>query len=625
MIIQSIKHRYETIEEQAGKNGWVYYQAYRDGEDSSELYDIAAAQERNRIPELIPVVMELERNTVFSDFEEAIQEENRMILVFQSHPGERLSSLMEHGMGRRERYDAAGKALERCLAYQIPEKHMADLLDITRIKIDEYNEVFLDYRMPWDSSGKTLREAWKELLETLFSQERADGLYPEIEAYLSEYLAQEGAGGGNEAILLYQEYVGLLPAVMEEREKEEAVQEEKKEDRTFKDWVKQHKKELILCARLLAAACLILLCIIFAPILWRKTVFPVIQSRYLVKEMADRSAETLGYSGKVRLLSEDGENTVFAGILEDGKKTGFGTEWDQDGRLIYEGTYQDGLYEGSGTRYYPNGQISFQGTFSMGKEEGSGIAYDETGQILYDGTLSHGMYDGEGCVYWNGEMIYDGELKNGLYDGEGKQYAPGKGMLVYEGSFVKGLYEGEGKKYNPDTGFLQYEGNFRSGKYDGAGKEYDEKESLRYEGEFRLGVYHGTGTYYDTATGLVIVEGNFRGGQLAATIEEIEAAKAERDKRLKEITGEDEEVPAEESGEEDNQGESGTEDIGEEEYEAEDGQREASEDDMTEDEKGGSQVQQGEDDKNESRQSEGREGASDVPADEVGPGAYLTY
>ncbi len=310
-------------------------------------------------------------------------------------------------------------------------------------------------------------------------------------------------------------------------------------------------------------AFIIAVLILVLPVLYLKFLHPVIRSNFLTATMVVNSAEMVGYSGKVQLLSNSGGPVLYRGPLADGRITGQGKLYDYEGNLAYQGAFLMEQYEGSGQTFWPGGKTRYAGSFAGNRYEGRGTLYNEDGSLLYEGSFAAGLYDGEGILYQNGSvlyrggfkagqmagegklysgslvvyeggfadgafggagreydpvagrLIYDGAYVAGKYEGQGRQFDAASGMLTYEGGFYQGSYEGAGKSYDPQTQLPLYEGGFRAGRHDGEGVEYDPAlGAVIYRGGFLLGFYHGAGIQYDPATGFVTAAGQYRNGQL---------------------------------------------------------------------------------------------------------------
>lgn len=301
----------------------------------------------------------------------------------------------------------------------------------------------------------------------------------------------------------------------------------------------------------------LILIALLLPVVYLYYLHPIVESKFLTKEMYVNATEMMGHTGNVRLLSNETGTVLYEGAMEEGRITGDGTLYDTDKNLVYQGTFLLEMYEGIGESYYPSGQVEYVGTFSKNKYEGQGILYTVGGSIKYEGEFQGGLYNGNGKIYYDngtlmfegtfengkptgngtlyeasgaalyegdlehgnpagtgtlydedGTIMYEGDLKNGKPEGLGTMYQDGK--ILYYGNFIDGKMNGEGQIYT--DGRILYEGNFSNDNYSGSGKLYDLVTlELLYDGEFVAGKYSGAGRLYDSK-GILKYDGEFYEG-----------------------------------------------------------------------------------------------------------------
>lgn len=70
---------------------------------------------------------------------------------------------------------------------------------------------------------------------------------------------------------------------------------------------------------------------------------------------------------------------------------------------------------GKGSQYYPNGMIKFKGEWMNGKRHGYGYEYDEFGNPVYEGQWKNDLPHGRGCYYENGKKRFKGRWINGYH------------------------------------------------------------------------------------------------------------------------------------------------------------------------------------------------------------------
>lgn len=266
-------------------------------------------------------------------------------------------------------------------------------------------------------------------------------------------------------------------------------------------------------------------------------IWPWMESRWFTARIYELDAKAETYTGRVELYYDEAlENLSFAGRLENGVKTGRGTEYHENGVAAFEGTFADGLYTGEGTLRDEAGNVLYEGGFQGGLYEGTGRLYVDNA-LVYEGEFAQGLYDGEGKLYEGGQLVYEGDFAAGQRTGQGKAYEDS--ALVYEGGFQDGLYSGSGRLYYADgtvraecatfadglidgacvlyyeNGQTKYEGTFSQGEASGQGTLYAEDGTLRYQGGFSQGVYSGAGALY--LEGGARVEGTFAAGAVTGT------------------------------------------------------------------------------------------------------------
>ncbi|MGI5883645.1 MAG: hypothetical protein ACOX83_01610 [Candidatus Spyradocola sp.] len=263
-------------------------------------------------------------------------------------------------------------------------------------------------------------------------------------------------------------------------------------------------------------------------------IWPWMESRWFTARMYELDAKAETYTGRVELYSDaELEHLSFAGRLEEGVKTGRGTEYYENGVISFEGTFVDGLYSGEGTLRNEDGNVLYEGGFLEGLYSGEGSLYADNA-LLYEGEFAQGLYEGEGKLYAGGQLVYEGDFVAGRRTGQGKAYEDG--ALVYEGGFQDDAYSGAGSLYYADgtlraecatfangmidgacvlyyeDGQIKFEGNFSQGEASGQGTLYDETGNRTYYGGFEAGLKSGTGTEY-YADGRKEYEGGFVQGQ----------------------------------------------------------------------------------------------------------------
>ena len=212
-------------------------------------------------------------------------------------------------------------------------------------------------------------------------------------------------------------------------------------------------------------------------------------------------------SGVMQKYDRDGK-LEFEGKLIDGQGSGIyynndyndKRKWYEGGIVFSEGSrtrlgnnffdshYIDDVYpSGYGKQYNRDGKLKFEGKYSYGRRNGYGKAYDGNGNLILEGEFINNHFTNGYLKEYDdiGNVIKEGEYKNGRFNGRIKHYSSRTGKLIFEGEGTKMdfLFTGRVKKYN-DNGNLTFEGTYVDDKRNGYGKAYDGNGNLIFEGAY---------------------------------------------------------------------------------------------------------------------------------------------
>ena len=233
---------------------------------------------------------------------------------------------------------------------------------------------------------------------------------------------------------------------------------------------------------ILLAIGVVLLALLIYFVIW-----PFLLRTFFTARLWQDDPELETWSGRVVIYYDEAKkNPRYSGTLQDGLLQGRGTEYDEDGLLVYEGNFVDGLYDGTGSRYEA-GVLVYQGDFSAGTANGMGTAYSD-GVMCYEGAFVNGLYEGEGTEYnADGSVRYKGSFAGGLYDGTGTRFLDNGDQIQAE--FTAGAANGAIQWYR--SGKLWYDGGADDLTPDGFGTLYAESGDPVYAGEFDQGTLDG--------------------------------------------------------------------------------------------------------------------------------------
>lgn len=248
-----------------------------------------------------------------------------------------------------------------------------------------------------------------------------------------------------------------------------------------------------------------------AAALFATTLYPWMEGRFWVPSIQLNSAKMASYSGPARIKNEVG-TIIYTGDVAEGRITGYGTQYDTEGELVYRGQFQDASYEGQGA-LYAGGVLRYEGGFSQNLYSGQGKEYDENGALIYQGGFLEGARSGLGMEYRpdTHTLRYRGHYADGQRQGSGAAYEEDGVTISYQGEFAQGMYEGPGRLY--ENGTLRYQGQFVRGQFEGVGILYDRQGVPVYEGEFIAGNRQGAGTVFDSL-GAELFSGTFLDGSV---------------------------------------------------------------------------------------------------------------
>lgn len=245
--------------------------------------------------------------------------------------------------------------------------------------------------------------------------------------------------------------------------------------------------------------------------LFTTVLYPWMEGRFWVPSITLNSSKMASYTGPAKVKNDVG-TIIYAGDVAAGRLTGYASQYDTEGELVYTGQFLDASYEGQGS-LYQDGILRYEGSFSQNLFSGQGREYDENGSLIYQGSFAGGVRSGLGMEYRadTHTLCYHGAFVDGQREGTGVAYEADGITEAYRGEFAQGLYEGAGRLY--ENGVLRYQGQFVRGLYEGIGILYDDRGDPVYEGEFTAGERQGAGTVYDSL-GAELFSGTFLDGNV---------------------------------------------------------------------------------------------------------------
>jgi len=148
-----------------------------------------------------------------------------------------------------------------------------------------------------------------------------------------------------------------------------------------------------------------------------------------------------------------------------GRKQGFWTKKDTEGKLIYQATFKDDKPVGEMKRFHPNGKLKAVMNFTAGTDESDAQLFDERGKLI-----AKGKYSGQKKI---GEWTY-------LLDSK----------VVSTETYLDGQKNGISKRFYK-TGELLEESNWQNDKLNGIYRTYFQDGKAFLECNYSQGLRHG--------------------------------------------------------------------------------------------------------------------------------------
>jgi len=205
------------------------------------------------------------------------------------------------------------------------------------------------------------------------------------------------------------------------------------------------------------------------------------------------------------LIAQNTVNQVDA----QGRKQGFWTKKDTEGKLVYQATFKDDQPVGEMKRFHPNGKLKAVMNFAEGTEELDAQLFDERGKLIAKGKYSGQKKTGEWTYLLDSKVVSTETYINGQKNGTSKRfYKTGElleesnwqndklngiyrtyfqdGKPFLECNYSQGLRHGAFKTWFPN-GTLELDAIYTNEARDKDWKYYSESGELLYTLKFELG------------------------------------------------------------------------------------------------------------------------------------------
>lgn len=167
---------------------------------------------------------------------------------------------------------------------------------------------------------------------------------------------------------------------------------------------------------------------------------------------------------------------------ELGRKQGFWTKKDVDGKIVYQATFKDDQPVGEMKRFHSNGKLMAVMNFKEGTDISEAQLFDENGKLIAQGEYSGQKKTGEWTYILDSKVTSTETYLNGLKSGISKRFYPG-GELLEESNWQNDKLHGIYRSYFQD-GKLYLECNYTNGQRNGKFKTCFPNGSLEMDANY---------------------------------------------------------------------------------------------------------------------------------------------
>lgn len=188
-------------------------------------------------------------------------------------------------------------------------------------------------------------------------------------------------------------------------------------------------------------------------------------------------------------------------IDSQGRKQGFWTKKDAEGKLLYQATFKNDKPVGEMKRFHPNGKIKAVLNFIESSELSDVQLFDEGGHLIARGKYLEQKKTGEWNYFLDAKIVSTENYLNGLKNGVSIRYYQ-TGEVLEESNWKDDLLEGVYKSYFQD-GKIYMECNYSKGMRNGPFKTRFVDETVELDAFYTGDLKDKNWLYYDK-TGVVM-------------------------------------------------------------------------------------------------------------------------
>ena len=194
-----------------------------------------------------------------------------------------------------------------------------------------------------------------------------------------------------------------------------------------------------------------------------------------------------------------------------GRKQGFWTKKDADGKLIYQATFKDNKPVGEMKRFHPNGKLKAVMIFAEGSELSDAKLFDERGSQIAQGKYAGQEKTDEWSYLLDSKLVATENYTNGQKNGVSKRFFK-TGELLEESNWLNDKLNGLYRSYFQD-GRSNLECNYSNGQRNGTFKTWFPNGTLELEAFYKKDTRDNDWKYFDE-TGKLLYTLKFDLGKL---------------------------------------------------------------------------------------------------------------
>jgi len=175
------------------------------------------------------------------------------------------------------------------------------------------------------------------------------------------------------------------------------------------------------------------------------------------------------------IIAQNTANQVDA----QGRKQGFWTKKDTEGRLVYQATFKDDKPVGEMKRFHPNGVVMAILNYTENSDEANAQMFDERGKLIAKGKYSGQKKIGEWVYLLDSKVVSTENYLNGQKNGTCKRFYK-TGELLEESNWQNDKLNGVYRTYFQD-GKAFLECNYTEGQRNGTLKTWFPNGTLEME------------------------------------------------------------------------------------------------------------------------------------------------